>query len=197
MSGAMKPSKTAGLTAKQVAEQVGVTNKAVYDAVLRGSLERRPDGLFDAEAVQSWRANRDDRRDPLEGPRRRVGRPPREAAEPGKVALGEARRRRELVRLEKEQLELRQLRGELVDVEAVRAAVFDLARQERASWEHFPLWAAPRVATALGLADDAAMRGLQLALQTVVREFLGSLADLALEVATPKRVVNGDDGGDG
>lgn len=158
-------SQSAPLRASEVAQLVGRSVKTVRAAVSDGKLERRDDGRFDRTAVDCWRASV-----------RPVGRPSARVAADDVAAFRCARRRLEEAKAATAELELRRLRGELVDHVAVRDVVFRLAFEDRRALENWATTGALQVAAALGIED---VRRVGLVLMDAVQRFLTQRADLA------------------
>lgn len=98
------------------------------------------------------------------------------------ASLLELRRQRERVRLERDQLELRARKSELVDHQRVADVIFRLAFEDRRALENWAATGAVQVAAALGIED---VRRVQLVLGEAVRRFLERRANVAARWPTP------------
>lgn len=140
------------------------------------------DGRIDVVAAEAWcDENLDHAR-----ARQWGGRPPAPAAtspsddeEAGGESLAELRRQRESTRVERDALELRKAKGELVDRADVRRFLFARARMERDSHLAWVTRVAPQLAGELGASPSL----LFARLDGMMREHLEHLAGLALPEA--------------
>lgn len=137
--------RSKGLSRGEVARQLGVSKAHISELALRGEVPVDEDGrirLKDADRVLKERANR------------RAGRP---SAKEGKekVSLAEAQRRKELALAEIRELDLEERAGRLVDADAVRKRVFEMARVERDAWLNWPARIGADLAAALGVEAHA------------------------------------------
>lgn len=109
------------LSARKVAEALGLSHTAINNAVKRGRIQREPDGGFDADHVRAALAQNTD---VLQQQR---GAPQRAAAaegtsQPDKTSLHEAQRAREWLRVRKEKIAIDIAEHRLIDgLEAERA----------------------------------------------------------------------------
>jgi hypothetical protein len=94
--------------------------------------------------------------------------------------LGRARIRKEDYLAKIRELEFETKSGRLVDAEAVKKSVFNLARQDRDSWANWPSRVAPLMAAELGV--DPVKLGV--ILEKYVREHLTERGEPALRLAS-------------
>jgi hypothetical protein len=105
----------------------------------------------------------------------------REAGEPpsaGGMNYVTARTANEVIKAQERRLRLAKLKGELVDRAKATTTVFMLARRERDAWVQWPARVAALIAAELG-ADAHAMETV---LDKHVRQHLGELSDLRVEL---------------
>jgi len=145
----------------QFAAALGITPGRVSQLIKAG-LPVRADGKLDLAAASAWY-------------RQRVARPASKPVVrmPGDDSLAEARRRREWIRLAREQLLLEKVRGEVVDVSDVEAAAFERGRAERDALLNFPSRVAPIIAAEFEIDS----RKLFLSLKKQVRLFLSERSE--------------------
>ena len=169
------------------ARRIGVSAARITQLVDRG-MPVRHDGKIDIAVALTWLDEN------LDTSKRAGGKRPPVAATttsatpvsaapviggPGGPSLAEAKRLHELVRVQRAKLALERERGDLVSKDAVAAALFSWARQERDSWLAWCRRVVPLVASETG-ADAGTLFA---ALDRHVREHLHDLAEPRIEVS--------------
>lgn len=124
-----------GLSAREAAKKLGLTHPALLKAAKTGRITREKDGSYDVETVRRQLAEnsnalkrRTKKRQPVTGPpiaSEAVTIPITEEGEPSTSnrTLAEAQRRREWIRVQKDELELARKQGELAPIGEINAFV--------------------------------------------------------------------------
>ena len=135
-----------GLSQTEYAKRRGVAQSSVSRAIASGRINTRPDGRIDpSQADAEWEQNTDrtkPRNSVTGSPRGRRTSPEgvskghadgeaNRSPEHADLSLAELQRRREALRVEREEVLLRKLRGELLDAAQMRAAIFTASRRAR------------------------------------------------------------------
>lgn len=136
------------------AKMVGLSKGRISQLIKEG-LPVEPNGLIDAAQGRCWME------DNLDGRRRKQPQTSRSV-----------RDRREEIDLEKAEIELKRLKGELIERTVVERAVFAKARAERDAWQTWPLRISAEMASALGVEEGV----LLTVLRRAVRDELARLA---------------------
>lgn len=119
-----------GVSAREAAKQLGLTHPALGKAARSGRITREPDGSYDVEKVRRQLAENSNAfmRRPTAAERARQALEPvtsPAAADTTSLAgldtLAEAQRRREWIRVQKDELDLARRRGELAPIGEVNA----------------------------------------------------------------------------
>lgn len=193
------------LSLNALAKVLGRAKSGLHRLARNGQIPRLPDGKFDLAAVQkALAANIDPSRARHKGPCERsacehVNKKPkpvktlddaaeavsliRRVLEEEGVASGtidyQAARTADLILKARERaLKMEIESGRLVEADVVRNAVFDLARQDRDSWQNWPSQIGPLLASELG-ADIAKTITV---LEDFVRRHLGERSQAALRL---------------
>jgi len=165
---------SARMTVAAYARHRKVSRRAVYDALAQGRIARLPGGMIDPVAAdRAWRVNTL----PHVGgkPRPKGNAADRRAVETGEaegrrllgvgagrvLSFNDARRGRELVKLSREALALRKLRGETVDLKDAQRRAFHFARMWRDRMDAAVSREAPIMAADLGVEEGAMWRRLK------------------------------------
>ena len=133
-----------------LARELGVSRQAINDLQKRGKLPRSDDGLVDVDLARHAIASRVRPSGKTAGaltapppPKSAFGVTPPEVEQ---VSYMEAKRQREMAEAKMAQIKLRQLEGELVSFEGVRAAATRMSRMSRDSVLGVPSRIAPVLA---------------------------------------------------
>ncbi|MBY6055392.1 elements of external origin [Leisingera daeponensis] len=102
-----------------------------------------------------------------------------EPAEPGGMTMAKAAAADKAYSAQIKALKLKQLKGQLVDIKAVRNHVYDLARKERDSWLQMPARKAANMAAELGV--DAHL--MEQTLDRYIRDHLAELAEIKVDLS--------------
>jgi len=131
-----------GVSRRKYAAMRGVSESAVRKAISTGRISVEADNTIDpARADREWSAQTD--------PAQR-----REVGDDGQIegsAYQRAKTENEILKARMAEVRLAKLKGELVDRAKAEAAIFDLARQERDAWLHWPARVAAIMAADLGV----------------------------------------------
>lgn len=98
----------------------------------------------------------------------------------GGVTYNKARAAEMAIRAQRSAILLKRLRGEVVDRQAAKQHVFDLARKERDHWLQLPA----RVAAMLASELEVDAHAMEIALDRVIRDHLALLAEIKVEFAS-------------
>jgi hypothetical protein len=150
------------MSRRAYAKRRNVSHWTVNQKVASGQIPLEADGRIDPQKADvAW---------PLD-----------ESTVPGAdiITLAEAQRRHEVLKAKERELKVERLKGALVDRSKATAHVFALAREERDSWLGWPA----RVAALIGAELGVPAAQVQTVLERHVREHLGSLRELRIELA--------------
>jgi hypothetical protein len=165
----------------ELARELGVSRQAINDLQKRGKLPRSDDGLVDVDLARHAIANRVRPSGKTAGA---LTAPPPPAgngtfsgmqADAEQVSYMEAKRQRESAEAKIAQLKLRQMEGELVSIEKVRAASMRMARMLRDSVLGVP----SRIAQTLASESDS--HQIEQTLMASLRRALDDIANLNVE----------------
>lgn len=172
-----------GLSSRQLGEALGVSHTAVNKAAKRGRIPREVDGTFDLVKVKAvWEQNADQyqrqrglKAKPAANAKRHKSAAPKATdGEGGDVSFFEAQRRREWLRVAKEELELELKRGKLVLTEDVGLRWSTVMSALRNRLLLLPAKTAPKAA-------NMNVRECQAVLDQAIRECLAELSQLEIE----------------
>jgi len=157
-----------GISARALAELVGVSHTSINDAVAAGKLRRNADGLFDPKtALAAWFAGRVQRTasgapsPPLDGP-----------------SLARLQQADFALRVEQRKLRLDAEKGKLIDRAKAEAFVFALAQGERDAMLNWPARVAPMMAAELGIDGHLMATALEAAVRRHLLERAAPDADM-------------------
>jgi len=166
----------------ELARELGVSRQAINDLQKRGKLPRSDDGLVDVDLARHAIANRVR---PSGKTSSALTAPPQQPAGIGaaggmqadaeQVSYMEAKRQRESAEAKIAQLKLRQMEGELVSIEKVRAASMRMARMLRDAVLGVP----SRIAQTLASESDS--HQIEQTLMKSLRRALDDIASLNVE----------------
>ena len=190
-----------GVSRRKYAEMRGVSHQAVSKAIQTGRITTLPDGSIDpATANREWATQTDpafqrgdhSKKEGIETaaimrggykavpkagiePKPAPGAP---GADKDGVSFQRARMANEVIKAQTAKVRLAKMNGELVDRAKAITMVFDLARQERDSWQNWPPRVAANIAADLGV--DAHL--VEKTLEKYLRVHLATLAEVKLEL---------------
>ena len=150
-----------GYSIRGYAKHRGVSEAAVRKAIKTGRIDKGEDGKIDPDiADEQWAANTDFSKAPSQSTGKRAsGARKRTAtgsiADAGMMANDKAYQRakiaNEVLKAKIGKIELRILKGELIDREGVYNKVFEISRRERDHWINWPARVSAQFAAALKL----------------------------------------------
>ncbi len=186
-----------GVSISEYARQRGITEGAVRKALKQGRIVKESDGSIDVErADKAWLTNTTTPRINIanatlaqktkstalpkfatDAVRETLAENGQPLGEDEHVTYHHAKEATEILKVEMMRLELSKQKGTLVDCEKVTTHLFQLSRQIRDSWQHWPARIANDMATQLAVDTHT----LQIALEKAVRAQLLEICDLHLK----------------
>jgi hypothetical protein len=185
------------VSAYELSHLLNVSPAAVARAIREGRIEPLPSGRFDPGLARTqWSSRTEPSRSRVKADAAAVPKPvpirsrtdaeaavalvhrvlAEEGGDPNAPLSFEACRACEsILKSRQRQLALQQAEGKLIDADAARSAVFELARRDRDALLNFPAQKSPMIAAEVG-ADQVK---LTVVLEKYVRQFLSERADLA------------------
>lgn len=175
-----------GVSQREFAALWGKSRGAVQKAIASGRIAPEADGTIDSDkALAALSVNTDPSqvRGKKRVPKAAIQSMQETLQEAGHAVSGgsnfvQARTANEVLKAQERKLRVQKLKGELIDRSLATALVYQLARQERDAWQMWPT----RVAAALAAEIGADTHRVQTALEKFVREHLGQLADIKIDL---------------
>lgn len=147
-----------GVSIREYARLRGVSDTAVHKALKQGRITAEPDGSIDVDrANKEWEENT-------------------QTLSSKGTSYTQARTANEVLKAQTNQVRLKQLKGQLIDRDAVASHVFKLARQERDAWQTWP----SRISSQMAAALEIEPHQLHVTLERYVREHLEELSTIQL-----------------
>lgn len=165
----------AELTVKQWAEQQGISRQAAHKRIKSGKVQLNANGKIDVDqAAKQWESNKDSRQQQRGAPKIEVP-PPRPAKkapdEEDPRSLAAAQKAREWIRVGKEDMLLRKMRGELLPKDEVEQSWSSMVSAARSRLLLVPDKIAAKVAAVSNVLEVRAI------IDAEIKEALSALAE--------------------